>query len=583
MKLTNVYLTFELLGWRPRCVSNCHFKKICIKGGIFPEPMHMLVSYEKNEARDEMSSVNAEGQTFDYIVVGTGPAGSVVANRLASGSNNAVLVLEAGDNDSSSKLVRDSRFAIPILLYQDFAPEFYIPGHGIPQKNVAGRTFPWTGGRLLGGGSSVNNEQYVRPSAAVMSEWEKLLGPIWSPQEETRRFVEIENYNGETTNPVARGRSGLLDIRQTQVNPTRVTQKFTKAVAQATGLPEVLDYNDPNTPLGPFMRYQLYQKPNGIRASADSAFLYSTAEKSSVNRQNPKISVRSTVTRVIFDQNTAVGVEFLKDGQCRRAYARKKVILSAGISSVPILMHSGIGNANLLKKCGIPVVFNNPNVGMHYRDHPFVPATFTTNHNDHVSPTDDPNSLYAGGAFLPNPTPGSDPNRRGIQLAVQSGPDCTIVVGAILLQPKSRGSAVIQDNDPLKMPLMDQGYLSDPADLETFKNTYKVYIKGIAEQLAAIDDSYQLVSPTMDIINDDAKLEAYIKTNVNHGFHPQSMNRMGTSPENSVVDAKGHVYGVNHLVVADDTIIPFTVDGNTSAPAFFIGQTIAEQILLDDQ
>lgn len=526
-----------------------------------------------------MNYQNTEEQTYDYIIVGTGPAGSVVANKLSDQKSNSVLVLEAGDDDSSKKLVRDSRFAIPILLYQDFAPEFYIPGHGIPQKNVAGRTFPWTGGRLLGGGSSVNNEQYVRPSAAVMSEWENLLGPIWSPQEETRHYVELENYNGTTTNPSARGRNGLLDIRQTQVKPTNMTKKISKAISQATGFPEILDYNDPNTPLGPFTRYQLYQLPNGIRASADTAFLSSNKDG---HEKNLQISVRSTVTRVIFDQNTAVGVEFIKDGHCSRAFARKKVILSAGISSVPILMHSGIGNANLLQKHGIPVVFDNPNVGMHYADHPFVGATFTTNHNDHLSPPDDPNSLYAGGGFLPNPTPGSDQSRRGIQLAVQSGPDCTIQIGAILLQPKSRGSAVIQSNDPLQMPLMDQGYLSDPADLETFKYTYKIYIKGIAEQLAAIDPSYQLVSPTMDIINDDEKLEQYIKENMNHGFHPQSMNRMGTSAENSVVNEKGHVYGVNNLLIADDTIIPFTVDGNTSAPAFFIGATIAEQLLKDD-
>ena len=246
-------------------------------------------------------------------------------------------------------------------------------------------------------------------------------------------------------------------------------------------------------------------------------------------------------------------------------------------------MHSGIGNADLLQKHGIPVVFDNPNVGMHYADHPAVEATFTTNPNDHVSPKNDPNSIFAGGGFLPNPTPGSNPNRRGIQLFFQSGPDCTVTMGAILLQPNSRGSAVIQNNDPLKVMLGDQAYLADDTDLETFKHTYRVYFKGVAEKLAAIDKSYQLVSPSLEIINDDAKLEKYIKENLGAGFHPQSMNRMGPCSKSGVVDAKGHVYGVENLVIADDTIIPFTVDGNTSAPSFLIGQTIAEQLIQDEQ
>lgn len=106
-------------------------------------------------------------------------------------------------------------------------------------------------------------------------------------------------------------------------------------------------------------------------------------------------------------------------------------------------------------------------------------AIFTTNPNDNAFPVDDQSSLYAGGAFLPNPTPGSDRNRRGIQMFAQAGSGNVVAIGAILLQPKSRGHAIIQDNDPLKIPLMDHGYLTDQADLETFKNTYKIYIKNI--------------------------------------------------------------------------------------------------------
>lgn len=529
---------------------------------------------------------------FDYIVVGTGPAGSVVTKKLSDGNKNTVLTLEAGSNASSNQLVRDSKFAIPILLFDQYAPQFYIPGHGMPQHDASNRTFPWTGGRLLGGGSSVNNQQYVRPSAAVMREWERHLGSIWSPEEETRRFKELENYNGWTTNPSARGNQGRLDIRQTQVNPTNVARKFVAAISQATNLPEILDYNDPNTPMGPFLRYQQYQTPNGVRASADSAFLSSdimTPDGNGVNGRRLQLSFNSTVTRVIFEQNKAVGVEYLKDGVSYHAYARKKVVLSAGITSVPILMQSGIGNAIILQEHNIPVVVHNPNVGQNYADHPAVTATFNINPNDHVSPTDDPNSLYAGGAFLPDPTPGSDPNRRGIQMFAQAQPltgdretKHMMTIGAILLQPKSRGNAVIQNRDPLKITLGNQGYLTDSADLESFMYTYKIYIKGITENLAAIDPSYQLVSPSLDIINDDAKLAQFIRDNMGHGFHPQSMNRMDSNPANGVVDAKGHVHGTENLVIADDTIIPYTVDGNTSAPAFLIGAAIAEEILKDD-
>src|SRR5699024_310522 len=195
----------------------------------------------------------------------------------------------------------------------------------------------------------------------------------------------------------------------------------------------------------------------------------------------------------------AVGVEFLKDGVCYQAFARKKIILSAGISSVPILMQSGIGNKKTLHKFNIPVIKDNPNVGKHYADHPAITATFTINPNDHISPPDDPNALYAGGAFLPNPTPGSDKKVRGIQMFAQAGTlsDATdnhvMTIGAILLQPKSRGDATIQNADPLKITLGNQGYLIKDADLNTFMYTYKVYIKQIAEQLAKIDPQYKLM------------------------------------------------------------------------------------------
>lgn len=228
--------------------------------------------------------------------------------------------------------------------------------------------------------------------------------------------------------------------------------------------------------------------------------------------------------------------------------------------------------------------------GKHYADHLAVTATYSINPNDRVSPVKDPNALYAGGAFLTNHEPDAGSNRRGIQMFAQAGAtfsqltptENTITLGAILLQPKSRGHATIQDNDPLKAALGDQGDLTDEADLKTFMYTYKVYIKRIADKLAAIASHYKLLVPTMVVINDDKKLTQFIKDNMGHGFHPQSMNRMDPNSDKGVVDVRGHVHGVENLVIADDTIIPYTVDGNTSSPALLIGAMISEQILRED-
>ncbi|TVY06715.1 GMC family oxidoreductase [Paenibacillus cremeus] len=147
------------------------------------------------------------------------------------------------------------------------------------------------------------------------------------------------------------------------------------------------------------------------------------------------------------------------------------------------------------------------------------------------------------------------------------------------IKPKSRGSIKFQNNDPLKIVLANEGFLQDPDDLESVKNIFKVYIKGIAEQLAAIDPKYQLVTPSVSQIDDDEQLEEYIKQNFGHNHHQQSSLRMAPLNKGGVVDSKGRVHGVKNLIVADASIIPFTVDGNTGAPAFMIGLTIANQII----
>lgn len=148
-----------------------------------------------------------------------------------------------------------------------------------------------------------------------------------------------------------------------------------------------------------------------------------------------------------------------------------------------------------------------------------------------------------------------------------------------LLEPKSRGSARIQNDDPLKIVLADEGFLNTPTDLESIKNVYKTYIKTISTELSRIDPRYQLVSPTLETINDDRKLEMYIKKNLGSTHHIQGTLRMAPDEKSGVVNAQGQVYGVKDLIVADDSIAPFASDGNTSAPAYLIGANIAGQLL----
>ncbi|MFB9328697.1 GMC family oxidoreductase [Paenibacillus aurantiacus] len=516
---------------------------------------------------------------YDYIVVGTGPAGAVMAKTLSDDKKTSVLVLEAGERKDRDRPIRDSTFAPE--LEESFFPQYFWQGEGVPQIGVDDRSFEWTTGRLAGGGSSINGEQYVRPTADVLSQWERLLGPVWSPEQALRHFKRLEHYNGETTNKNAHGYHGPIDIRQAPSQPTRMAGKLVSAIEKATGFNEILDYNDPKTPLGPFTRWQLYQQPSGRRVSSSTALLSSgiaTPNGFGVNGRQLRIFFKTTVLRILFNGQQAIGIEFLKEGKYQRAYANKKVILSAGINSPQILMLSGIGPAQQLNEAGIPVIVDNPNVGNRLKNHTLNFATFSTNPNDPPLPAGDPSALYTGGAFLPDPTPGSNHNRRAVQLIGIGGQD-TLTIAILYLKPKSRGDIRIQSNDPLQIVLADEAFLSDPRDLETLKSIYRTYIIQIAAELEAIDPAYRLLSPTVDVINDDEQLERFIQETFDHNHHQQSFLRMAPRRKGGVVNSRGEVHGVKGLVVADASLVPYTVDGNTSAAAYLIGFTIAQQLL----
>lgn len=517
---------------------------------------------------------------YDYIIVGSGAAGCTIAKILSDDRRNSVLLLEAGENNDNDEAVRNS--ALAPLLSTFYYVQYFWMGDQVAQTNVNNRFFRFPGKRILGGGTSINGEQYVRPTNAVIKEWANYLGPLWSPEAVIERFKELEKYNGLTDNPDAHGYNGPIDVRQAPAEPTSLTQKIVSAMEAATSFNEILDYNNPDTPLGPFSRWQLTQKPNGNRESATTAFLTPDVvnEKGmGVNGRRLVVETKSTALRILFNNKTAIGVTFLNDGEFRCAYARKKIIITAGVYSSQILMVSGIGPADVLQAAGVPVLVDNPNVGKHSRNHVLTSALFSRDPND--LPSNDPNALYLAGAFLPDPT-GVNPSRRAIQLiASLRGNDLGITV--LNLVPKSRGDVKIQATDPLKMVMANENLLSDPADLKLLKDAFKIYITKIAAELNAIDPDYKLISPSLDTIADDAKLGEYIKSTLGIAAHDTSTLRMAPSAAEGAVNYKGEVFGVKDLIVADNTIIPFTVDGNTQAPAFLIALTIAQQLLKEEE
>ncbi len=564
-------------------------------------------------------------ETADYIIVGLGTAGPVLAKMLTDDNSTSVIALHNGknlQNDPDIKFTKNVLFTVTSILLDS---PFYESGSTVPQPFADNERKPWGIALPEGGASSINAGAWCRNTDTVSAAWESLAGPNWSPAAITQAYKDLETYVGTTPNPEFRGSSGPIEVRQVPASEVTVLQqKFNQAMILATGEPPVLDYNDPLTPIGISNQLQYSQTGSDgqTRVSSATAFLNPsvvTPKGKGVNGRKLDIKFNTMAMRTIWQGNKAVGVEYFDNGKMKKAYANKGVIVCAGLRSSIFLMQSGIGPQSQLESLGIPVVFDNPNVGQNLTDQPHVIIAFLTNPNDtpnvgvcgggnfpngiSISPTDsdlplsipdlsDPaisnqflNAIFCNGfafpgnspfspiAWLPDPMGASDVRQVRIS-TVNPFPGFAVCI-VDLDQAKSTGSVSINSLNAFDPPVIDPGELSNSSDLELYISAFKVYVKNISLALETIDPEYQLIFPNPAILDDDEELTAFIQSQIGPNQHWQSHCRMAPLNQGGVVDGNGRVYGAQNLIVADNSINPVGTDGSPMASGYMVARIIA--------
>ena len=525
--------------------------------------------------------------TVDYLIVGGGSAGCVLAARLSEDPSVQVALLEAGPADTSVLIHCPAGLALLAKIGQA-----NWGFQTVPQAGLNGRRGYQPRGKVLGGSSSVNAMIYLRGQRADYDRWAAEGNAGWSWNEVLPYFRRAEhNERGADAFHATGGPLNVMDLR----SPHRFGGVFVEAARQA-GYVENRDFNGISQEgVG---LYQVTHK-DGERFSAAKAYIVP-------NRHRPNLHVvtGAHATRVLLEGRRAVGVAYRQDGAERELRAGREVILSAGaLLSPQLLMLSGIGPAAELQRHGIPVVHELPGVGRNLHDHVDVVQVVDAPHltdlfglsarglvnafkgilewRRHRRGLLTTNFAEAGG-FIRS-TPGETaPDLQlhfvigklvdhGRKTVFGHGYSCHVC----LLQPKSRGSVTLASADPMSAPLIDPNFLGDPDDVRRLVRGFQA-MRHILEQPALAGLRGRELATSAGA-RDDAAIEAFVRNHADTIYHPVGTCRMGTGA-NDVVDAQLRVHGVDGLRVVDASVMPTIVSGNTNAPVIMIGEKAADLV-----
>ncbi|XP_030762861.1 glucose dehydrogenase [FAD, quinone]-like isoform X2 [Sitophilus oryzae] len=546
--------------------------------------------------------------TFDFIIIGAGAGGGVLANRLSEILEWNVLLLEAGGSpDDFTKILGLSAYTY--YSTRSWGYNVTSQKHACLAANEEKCIFPQ--GRGLGGGTTINGGVYVRGHPEDFDRWVSVYGnPGWSYEEVLPYFKKSENALFEPRDSYYHGEGGYWTVDQCLSTPT-VVDLF-KPLFKEKGIDFIDDYSGKYE--NGIAQYQMSLKGNE-RVSTYSAFLENFTSRSNLN-----ISLNNFVTKIAINKatKTAYGVYFVKDGVNYFAKAKKEVIVSAGgVNSAQLLMLSGIGPKKHLKDLNIPLVKNLP-VGQNLQDHVmFIGLIFRTNRifynqtmaemlklyeeNQRPLMTGYSVELVSFTNFGRNQTIRPDieyqistPPPSGSQFefffgindsfveAININTSSDINLFIYLMHPKSRGSITLKSNSPLDKPLIDPNYFAEDEDIETLYRGVELILSMNNSQIlkdygAYIVDVEYPYCESYEKFSKDWWLCA-IKYFSYSTFHAVSANRMGPDPKTSVVNARLQVYGMKNLRVVDSSVLPELISGHITAPVLMLAEKASDII-----
>jgi choline dehydrogenase len=498
---------------------------------------------------------------YDFIVVGAGAAGCVLANRLSEDGRSSVLVIEGGGTDIGQAKISDPR-----LWPTNFGTDTDWGCTTVPQPHLNGRRIVAPVGKVIGGGSSINATVWLNGDKADYDAWEAAAGPDWGFDHLIRNFKKAERYAGGES--AMRGGSGMIATR-TPDRSHAVTQAFIKS-AVACGKADQRDVNDVAR-LGDVAGQNDINTDAAMRrVSAAHGYL-----QPALQRPNLTLLTHAVVTALDITGGECRGVLVSVGGEARRIAAREVILSAGGIMSPKLLMLSGVGPADHLRSAGIPVVLDQPRIGSNLHDHLLTRLLFSTR-------TPNPPQTDTGHAGIAWHK--SNASRRGpdIQIFgrmfVPNAPEVkadeayAIVVG--LMKPKSRGSVRLVSADPHAVPLVDPNYFADPADVDA-------YVAGMQLALAIGNGpGFEAMRKAQVSIPRGSRSDIieHIRTNAGTYYHYVGTCEMGVDAS-APVDPQLRLRGIARLRVADASVIPEVNCCNTHAPTLALAERAAEIIL----